>query len=159
MKKYRLFGIINPLDVLIVAGLVALVWGAYIFSVPREVTADGGTRIRYTVEIINMEEGFHETIRPGAIVFDSVLGINIGVVAETYALPFLTDVPDETTNQFQRTEVAGRENTYIIVEAFANICDYAVAVGQYHIRVGRQAFVRSRDFGGEARITRLEIFR
>jgi hypothetical protein len=154
MKKYRLFGFINPFDVLIFAGIIALVYGASVFSAPRQVTAREGTPlIRYTIELSEKEEGFHKKIEPGAVVFDSLRGQEIGRVINAYALPYREDAPDMETGIFRRAPVAGMEFTYIEVEAHAQISDSAISIGQYDIAVNKEVFVRSKRFAGQGYIT------
>ena len=157
MRKYRLFGIINPLDVLLVAGIIALVWGAYIFSAPQQAAAYDGRLIRFTIELFDRPEGFHAGIEPGADVIDGILGINIGRVVYAYGTPFMTDVPDEDANIVRRTAVPGREFTNVVVEAWASVSDYATSIGQFQVRVNMPIHSRSRNFAGPGWVTSLEF--
>jgi len=157
MKNYRLFGFINPVDVILVVALVALVWAAYLFSMPREINATGGQQIRFTIELGDRPEGFHQQIGAGSAVFDGVGGSYIGRVVYAYGLPFLQDVPDEGNNIIRRTPVAGREFTYIVVEAWANVSDYATEIGNFEARVNLNMYARSRDFAGGGFIVRMEF--
>ena len=157
MRKYRLFGIVNPIDVLLVAAVIALVWAAYIFSAPQTVAAEGGRLVRFTIELPARPEGFHATIVPGPIVLDSVRGLNIGNVVYAYGLPFLDDVADEADGVIRRSPVDGLEFTYIVVEAWADVSDYATEIGQYIVRVNQEIAARSRDFAGLGFITAVEF--
>jgi len=157
MKNYRLFGFINPVDVILIVALVALVWVAYLFSMPREINASGGQQIRFTLELGDRPAGFFQQIEAGSAVFDGVGGAYIGRVVYAYGLPFLQDVPDEANNIIRRTPVAGREFTYIVVEAWANITDYATEIGNFEARVNLNMYARSRNFAGGGFIVRLEV--
>lgn len=157
MKKYRLFGFINPIDVLLVIGIVALVYAAHIFSAPQQLAAEGGRLVRFTIELPARPEGFYQTIVPGPMVLDSVRGLNIGHVVYAYGLPFLEDVPDEANNVIRRSHVEGLEFTYIVVEAWADVSDYATEIGQYIVRVNQEIAARSRDFAGLGFITSVEF--
>ena len=157
MKKYRLFGLINPIDVLFVIGVVALVWAVNIFAAPQTAAAEGGTLVRFTIELPARPAGFYQSIEPGPIVFDSVRGLNIGNVVYAYGLPFLEDAPDEANNIIRRSAVDGLEFTYIVVEAWANVSDYATEIGQYIVRVNQEIAARSRDFAGLGFITSVEF--
>ena len=157
MRTYRLFGIINPIDVLLVAAVVALVWAAYVFSAPQTVAADGGRLVRFTIELPARPEGFHATIEAGPIVWDSVRSLHIGNVVYAYGLPFLDDVPDEAHGVVRRSPVEGLEFTYIVVEAWADVSDYATEIGQYIVRVNQEIAARSRDFAGLGFITAVEF--
>ena len=157
MKNYRLFGIISPIDVLLVVGIVALVWAVNLFAAPQQAAAEGGTLVRFTIELPARPEGFHQTIEPGPIVWDSVRGLNIGNVVYAYGLPFLEDAPDEANNIIRRSPVEGLEFTYIVVEAWADVSDYATEIGQYIVRVNQEIAARSRDFAGLGFITSVEF--
>jgi len=156
MKKYRLFGIINPVDVLLVALVVVLVWGAYLLAQPQTVVAEGGRLIRYTFELGERPEGFHEGIEVGLPAYCGTMGWRIGTVVEVYALPFLADAPDESAGVIRRVPVEGLEFTYIVIEAWAEISDYATSIGNFWVAVNRQVGIRGRDFGGIGFITNLE---
>lgn len=157
LRKYKLFSVINVFDLVIVLACAALVYGAYLFSAPQQVVAESGTRIQFTIELRERPTGFYQQIEPGATVIDSVRGSAIGTVVRAYGTPFLRDVPDEENNIIRRTPVEGREFTYIVVEAFANVSDFEIEVNQIRIMVNRSLYVRSRDFAGAVWITGLEI--
>jgi len=148
---------INFFDAFLVVMCVAIVYGAYVFSMPQQAVADGGTRIRYTIELSRIPAGTYQRIVPGPVVFDSSHNVAIGNVLYAYSLPFLEDVQDEANNVIRRTPVEGREFTYIVVEAFANVSPREVEVNQFRVMVNREIYVRSQDFAGLGHITRLEI--
>ena len=156
MKKYRLFGIINPIDVLLVTMVVVLVWGAYMLAQPQTVVAEDGRLIRFTFELINRTEGFHETIELGNQVFCGATGWLVGNIVEVYAGPFYADTADEEAGIIRRVPVPERESTFVVIEARAQICDYATSVGYFWVAANRQVGLRSRDFGGQGFISRLE---
>jgi hypothetical protein len=158
MKKMRFAGFINPLDIFIIAGIVALVYFASVFSAPRQVNASAGDPlVRFTIELSEKEEGFHAKIEPGAVVFDSRKGYDIGKVVRAYGLPYREDAPDEASGVFKRAAVDGMEFTYIEVEAYAQVSDYAINIGQYDIAVNKEVFVRSKRFAGQGYITAIEF--
>ena len=156
MRKYRLFGVINPIDVLMVTAVILLVWGAYILAQPQTVVAEGGRLIRFTFELGERPEGFHQGIEIGSPAYYGSQNWRVGTVVEVYALPHLTDAPDEAAGVIRRTPVDGLESTYIVIEAWADICDYATSIGNFWVAVNRQVGIRSRDFGGMGFITNIE---
>jgi len=147
----------NAFDILILLLCAVIVYGAYLFSAPQQTLAQDGTLIRFTVELQEHPTGFYQRIQPGPIVFNSTNDTAIGTVVYAYNLPFLQDVPDEANSIIRRTPVEGREFTYVVIEAIANISDFEIEVNQNRIVVNRQIFVRSRDFAGLGFITHLEI--
>jgi len=155
-KKYRLFGVINPIDVLLIIAVLLLLWGAYMLARPQAVVAEGGTLIRYTFEISERPEGFYQTITPGTPAYCGAMGWRIGTVVYAYAKPFMQDAPDESAGIFRRAEVEGMEFTYIVIEAWANVSDHATHIGQYLVAVNRQVPILSKDFGSMGFITNLE---
>ena len=165
MKKYRLFGIINPLDVLILLMLIAIVYVAYLFSMPQDTMAQSGRPIRFTIELSDFQRqqlvghpvGFYQQITPGPVVIESTRSVPIGHVVSAYSRPFMQDVQDEATGTFRRTPVDGREFTYVVVEAFADITDLETTVNQIRILVNQDIYVRSHDFAGRGFITALEF--
>jgi len=161
MRKYRLFNIINIFDVFVVVICVAIVYGAYLFSMPQQAIAESGTRIRFTVELsghlTGKPAGFYQQIEAGPVVIESRNGVPIGYVVYAYSLPFMQDVPDEANNIFRRVPVEGREFTYVIIESWANVSDIITEVNQVRIAVNQDIYVRSRDFAGRGFITHLEF--
>ncbi|MDR1664196.1 MAG: DUF4330 domain-containing protein [Clostridiales bacterium] len=157
-KKYRLFGLISPVDVLIVGCVAAFaLWAALVFSAPRTVSAkEGGVLLRFTVEVKEKPEGFFEGIGTGATLYDTLKGYAIGEIVEVYASPYLEDAPDEAGNRWRRTAVDGLEFTYIVAEAYAQVTDAAISVGQYEIAVNKEVFVNSKDFAGNGYITEIK---
>jgi len=155
MRKYRLFGIINPIDVLLVTLLILLIWGAYLLAQPQTVAADGSRLVRFTFELTERPEGFHEGIEIGLPAYCGINGWRVGTIVDVYARPHMHDAPDENAGIFRRVEVEGLEATYIVIEAWAEISDYSTSIGNFWVAVNRQVGIRSRDFGGMGFITHL----
>ena len=168
MKGFKLFGLIHLADILWVMLIVLIILAASIFSMPREANArQGNATIRFTIELgerrteggnrILQPAGFHENIRIGEPIFDSVTGIHIGTIVDVYALPYKVEAFDEAAGIIRRTEVEGLEYVYIVVEAPATISEYETLVGNFPVSVGRGAYVRSKYFAGAGYIILLEI--
>ena len=156
MRKYRLFGVINPIDVLLVVAVVLLIWGAYILAQPQTVAADGARLVRYTFELGARPAGFYQNIATDVSVYYSNQNWWAGTIVEVYSSPFLADAPDEAANIIRRVPVEGLEFTYIVIEAWANVSDSATSIGDFWIAVNRQVPIRSRDFAGIGFITHIE---
>lgn len=164
-KKHRLFGVINLFDIFLVLACVAIVYGAHLFSAPQSAVADSGRLIRFTVELSDHQRqqlvgnpaGFYQQISPGPVVIESTRGVPIGQVVYAYSQPFLQDVPDEAAGVFRRTPVEGREFTYVVVEARADVSDLETTVNQIRILVNQDIYVRSQNFAGRGFITHLEF--
>ena len=157
VRKYRLFGRISVLDVLIVIACVALVYGGYLFAVPRQVDGATGRPIRFTLELLDRPEGFYAEIEEGIVIVDSVLDMDLGHVVRTYSQPLWRETSDLETQIIRRSFIEGREITYVVIETIADVCDFETVVNQVRIAVNRQISVRSRDFSGGGFITHLEF--
>ena len=157
MRKYRLFGVINPFDVLIVLAVVALVFGLSLFAPPQHVLADRGALIQYEIELHDMPAGFYREVETGTTVVDGVRGFGIGSVVRAFPSPFLMDAPDEYYNIIRRVSVDGREITHVVIEAWANVTDYSIVIGPFHLRTGMEIPVRNFSFAGEVFVGAIEF--
>jgi len=157
MRKYRLFGIINPIDVLLVIAAVLLIWGAYLLAQPQNVAADGRVLIRYTFELGERPAGFYQTIEIGAPVEYGSQNWWVGEIVEVYSLPFLADISDERAGIVRRRPVEGLEFTYVVIEAWANISDASTNIGDFWLAVNRHVPLRSRNFAGFGFVVNIEV--
>ena len=173
LRNGKIFGMIHILDITFVAILIAVIFFAVQFAIPREVSAraagwsgTGEVLLRYTIELGERigedgrrrlaPEGFHENIHIGETLFDGLMGQEIGRIIDVYTLPFQIDVFDEDSGIFRRTEVPGLEYVYIVVEARAQVSDYETLIGHFSVGVGRPAFIRSKHFASEGFIIAME---
>ena len=159
-KNGKILGFIHIIDILMAILLIALIFGAVQFAIPREVSArTGDVLLRYTIELGERvgedgrrrlsPAGFHENIQIGEPIFDGIMGQEIGRIVNVYALPFQVDVFDEESRTFVRAYVDGLEYVYIVVEAHAQVNNYETLIGHFSVGVGRPAFIRSKYFAGE----------
>jgi hypothetical protein len=155
MKK--LLRTVNIFDLFLVAACLAIVYAAYLFSMPQQAVAESGSRIRFTVELRELPEGFYRQIEAGPVVIESRFNMPIGHVVSAYGLPFLQDVPAEAAGVFRRSPVDGLEFTYVVIESWANISDLETEVNGSRIAVNQDIYVRPRDFAGRGFITHLEF--
>ena len=156
---------LNFFDLLLLLACVAIVYAAYLFSMPQQAVAESGQRIRFTVELSNfsagapmgLPAGFHEQIVPGPMVLESRNSIPIGYVVGAYGLPFMREVPDEAANIIRRAYIEEQEFAYVVIEARADVTDMITEVNGVRIVVNQDIYVRSRDFAGSGFITHLEF--
>ena len=154
---YRLFGFINPFDVLIVAGVAALILGFSLFAPPQHVLADGRVQVRFEIEIPDMAQGFYREVILGTMVIDAMRGFGIGTIVDVHSSPFLLEVPDENYNIIRQAPVEGREVTHVVLEARANMTDYALEIGPFHLRTGMVILVRNFSFAAEGVVGKVEF--
>jgi len=152
LKRFSKF---NVVDIFLVLLVLAIVYGAYLFSMPQQAIAESGTQTQFTIELAERPAGFYRQIEAGSTVFESSRGVPIGTVVRAYGLPFLQDVQDNTSMVFRRSPVEGREFTYVVIETWTNVSDFETEVNQIRIGVNRELYVRSKHFAGRAFITNL----
>ncbi|MCL2618177.1 MAG: DUF4330 domain-containing protein [Defluviitaleaceae bacterium] len=156
-KRFRLFGKLSVMDVLLVAGVALIVYAGVQFSAPVSVEASpSDTTIIYTVELTNKRSDFLDNVLVGETLFDSVRGFEIGRIISVDSRPFYADAPDFESNTIRKGEVEGFSFIYIEVEAQAQITDRATSVGHFDVMVGMEMFVRTRDFASTGFVVRLE---
>ena len=156
-KKFRLFGKISIMDILLVAAIAVIAYAGVQFSAPVSVEASiTDTPIRYVVELTNKRSDFINNVHVGETLFDSVRGFEIGrVVGVTYR-PFYADAFDFENNIIRKAEVEGFIFIYVEVEAMAQVSDRATSVGHFDVMVGMEMFVRTRDFASRGFVVELE---
>ncbi|MCL2616475.1 MAG: DUF4330 domain-containing protein [Defluviitaleaceae bacterium] len=156
-KKFRLFGKLSVMDILIVAIVAVISYVGVQFSAPVSVeAAPSDTRIIYTVELTNKRSDFINNVHIGDTLFDSIRGFEIGRIISVDSRPFYADAPCFDTNIIRRGEVEGFSFIYIEVEANAQISERATSVGNFDVMVGMEVFVRTRDFASAGFVVRLE---
>jgi len=156
-KKYRLFGLINVIDIGIIAALIVFAVLALRFSAPRNVSAKpGDVTIKYTVEVQRRKPSFKDKIKVGTDVEDSIRGYVIGKITNVYSEPYLEDTPDYANNIIRRAPVDGLDTIYIEIEAKAQITDYTTLIGAYEVLVGKDVYIKTKDFAAGGYIVRIE---
>lgn len=163
----KILGKIPIADIILTAIIIFLVFAAVQFSVPRAAYAQGGnTVIEYTIELGDfwynnqrrlVYEGFNENVHIGAQVFDSQRGIFIGEVVDVYALPLQVQAPDIQAGVIRQASVYGLELTRIVIRSVAEVCDYETLIGLFPVSVGREAYIRSKNFAGAGHIISVEV--
>jgi hypothetical protein len=136
-RKYRLFGIINPIDLLvvvalIVAGLVAwkLLWGGSNTAVPVAQLKD----VEYTIMCSPIRNYSQGMVRVGDPVSTKTSGATIGTVVSIESSPTPGDVFNQKTGQIQGYHSTFFTDVYIRVKAKGDPTSTGVSVGNTQIR-------------------------
>ena len=146
-SNFRLFGVVSIIDIAIVAALIVFAFLARRFSAPQSAAArPGDVTIHYTVEVQRRNPDFKDKINIGENVIDSQRGYGIGTVTDVYSEPYLEDVPDYGANLIKRAPVSGLESCYIEIQAKAQVTDYTTLVGSFEVLVGKEIYIKTRDF-------------
>jgi hypothetical protein len=157
-KKFKLFGKIGVLDILIVLIIVIGVLFALRFSVNTNAGAAAGTqKITYTVLLAKKLPGFEKDIIAGQKVFDSLNGGEIGVVLGYEIRPNLTTYPNLTTGQLVQTQVEGLNDIEVTISADAKLLQDAVMIGDYDVPVGKEMFIKTKSFASTCFCIKLDL--
>ena len=155
-KRYRLFGVINLVDILIIAFFIVFAVLAMRFSAPQSAAArPGDVPITYTVEVQRRKPDFKDKVKVGAAVEDSQRGFAIGTITKVYTEPYLEDTPDYDNSIIRRAPVDGLETIYIEIEAMAQITDYTTLVGAYEVLIGKDIYLKTGDFAAGGFVVRI----
>ncbi|MDR1538995.1 MAG: DUF4330 domain-containing protein [Clostridiales bacterium] len=156
-KKYRLFGLVSIVDIGMAAVFVLFVFLALRLSAPQVASAKpGDVKIKYTVEIQKKLPNFKESIHEGADVYDSQKGYLIGKILGVSTMPYLEDVGDIDAEIIRRAPIPGFEAVYVQIEATAQITDMTTAVGAFEILVGKEVYIKNKDFAAFGYIVAVE---
>ncbi|MCL2462374.1 MAG: DUF4330 domain-containing protein [Defluviitaleaceae bacterium] len=146
-RKFRLFGKISILDIILVILLVIFVVLAYQFSAPQTVSAKAGDKqITYVVEIQKRKLDFADQIKVGAKLYDSIKGYYIGDITDVSTKPYTEDTYDTVDGKIVRPDIPGYYFIYVTVQAQAQVTDKDTLVGQYEVLVGETVYVKNADF-------------
>jgi hypothetical protein len=136
-KKYRLFGVINIIDLLVVVALVVgglvvykLLWGGNDAAVPVAKLRD----VEYTLlcsPVRNYSEG---QIKVGDPVSTKTSGASIGTVASVRSVPTPGDIFNPLTGKVEPYLSTFYQDVYIGVKAKGNPTATGVSVGNTQIR-------------------------
>jgi hypothetical protein len=156
-KKYRLFGIINIVDIGMIAALILFAFLAVRFSAPQSAAArPGDVSLRYIVEVQRRKPDFADKVNAGDAVEDSLRGYAIGTIKSVRSEPYLEDVPDYTSNIIRRMPVDGLETVYVEIEAMGQVTDYTTLIGSFEVLVGKEIYIKAKHFAAGGYVVGLD---
>jgi hypothetical protein len=136
-KKYRLFGVINLIDLLVVIALVVgglvvwkLLWGGSTTTVPTAKLRD----VEYTMFCGSLRNYSDGQIRVGDPVSTKTSGKSIGNVVSIKSSPTPGDVFNTTTGKIEPYTSTYTSDVYIRVKAKGDPTATGVSVGETQIR-------------------------
>ncbi|MDR1642353.1 MAG: DUF4330 domain-containing protein [Clostridiales bacterium] len=156
-EKLRLFGVVSIVDILLVCLFAVFIALAIQFSAPQSVAAKAGdVSLEYMIELQKKLPGFADSITIGADLYDSQKGYHIGTIKSVLETDYLEDLPDHNGNIIRRGKIPGFHTIYITVEATAQVTDMATSVGAFDIMVGKEIYVKNKDFASSCYIVKTE---
>ncbi len=146
------------LDVIIVVVLIIALAFAFSYVSNADAASSTGQRdITYSAYIVKQSEGFGENIEPGMNVYDSLKGSKIGNIVSYERIPYATLNPNQITGEVVKSEVEGFYDYIITIETSATVSDGATAIGNYEIAVGKEVFVKCKNFASSSFCVALDI--
>jgi hypothetical protein len=144
-KKGRLFGIINIIDFLVLAVLLAAVGGVYYFKFAPAQRATSGAENR-AIEIEVLVPGVRmatvDVIRVGDQVRDSRTNIILGQITaiRVQAAEVITQMPD---GKVVEGTSPSRKDMYVTVKGGGTVSENAITLGGTEIRIGSQLALKT----------------
>jgi hypothetical protein len=136
-RKYRLFGVINLIDLLVVialvvAGLVVwrLLWGGSSTAVPTAKLRD----VEYTIVCTSIRDYSEGQIKVGDPVSTKTSGASIGTVASVSSNPTPGDIFNPNSGKVERYESTVASDVRVKVKAKGSPTPTGVSVGNSQIR-------------------------
>ncbi len=144
--KKKIFGI-NLFDIVILAIIVVLAGGVYVFTHKEKVVET--KKLRYTLELADNPAGFSKDINIGDRLTDNVKNYNMGTVVDFEVVPCTKITNDYVNSAIVESVVPDKENVIITVEA--NVTESANEYkvdGNYYVRAGREVSVKGNGYAG-----------
>lgn len=149
MTKRKLrFNIIDIIIILIIVAAAVVLVDVFVGSDGDITTEANYTKIRYVIEVVDVEERFDGAINKGDAVQDAVERKNIGTVVGVQSVPYEKITFDYDSGVESVATVEGRVVLDITVEATAVDTDKAFTVDGCEIRVGQQYSIMLPNFYG-----------
>ena len=161
--KGKLFGVINPIDILAVLGVVAIgAFLAWFLIGGRQPEFD--RYIYFTVEVLGVDADLaqFDNIQIGDEVRDTIFGVEIGTIANVERDYHTQWVFDRVNEQMVQTTIPGYEKLYITIRSlgFDNGRSLEIMSPGYEMRVGRRVDFRGRGYQGHGFVVYLsEVMR
>lgn len=164
-EKGKLFGLVNPIDILAVLGVIAaglvLAW----FLVGGGSRANFDRYIEFTVEVRSSHIAFEqrkESINVGDDVRDTIFGVEIGTVVEIRYRPHTEWVFNQNPNNPQMMEIyfPYYEILYVTIRSsgFDNGRALEIMSPGYEIRMGQEVHFRGMGYQARGFVVELREF-
>ena len=159
-NKWRLFGKVSILDIVIAVVLIAVVAVAVVISNPAEAVsgdASASGNLTFVVELSRKEAGYESNVVVGEKVYDNLKGIYLGTITDVKVEPYKVISADLENKIYREDEVDGLISVYITVDANAERSDMTTLVNDVEIAVGKELFVRSGQFASSGYCVKMDF--
>ncbi len=147
----------NVLDVIIIAAVLVLGLLAFKFLRKTEVITVPTVEVTYTFRSDEQTPYSTEMVDVGSEIYDSVKNYYIGKVVKKEDVPATRSDYDNDAEIYRSAEVDGKVNLLLTIQVDAMIQGKDImADNAYDIKVGNQAFLRSKGFAAAGYIVSIE---
>jgi hypothetical protein len=105
-----------------------------------------GTKVVYSVKATSCLPEVEKYIEVGTTAYDSVKNYNIGTIIDAVVEPNQVIAPDLVNGTFVSNERNDMVDVTLKIEANANVSDRVISIGDYELKVGKEAFVRGKGY-------------
>ncbi len=147
-KKGRLFGLVNLIDLLVIALVIVVGIGAFWYLNRGKAEAANKTVI-YTVEFRYKKADYAEKVTIGAPVADSVKGFHLGTAESVQTIPDYDIVYNEETGQFVKAEIPDQYRVLLTIRASGTENEREIRAEGQVIKVGGQMYIKGKGFASE----------
>ncbi len=149
---------INILDIFIIlVVLIAAIIGVSFMKNTDEVAVTPNTtKVIYNVKATSCLPEIEEYLEVGATAYDSLKNYNIGTILEYEVTPNEVLVPDVENGTVNSNIREDRVDVTLKIEANATVGEKLITVGDYDLKVGKEAFVRGKGFAMAGYIISIE---
>ena len=151
-EKGKLFGLVNPIDIVAVFGVIAVVVAlVWFLGGGEEIIGRNFDRyVYYTVEVrLSDEELAHiDNIQEGHQLRDTIIGVEIGTVVDVAIEPHMEWLFDSVNQRMVEYEMPGMVRILVTIRAngFYNGRALEIIAPNYEIRIGREVHFRGRGY-------------
>lgn len=147
----------NYVDVIIILLVLAVGFAGVKFLSKTSLVASEVPQVSFTVEVKNNPPEYKGLIHEGDDIKDAIKGGTFGKVTEIKAQPNKEYMEDKIDGAFVETSHEGREDVYITITGTPTTFGKNIMFASQEIKVGKQVFIKSKEYVGSGFIVDMEI--
>lgn len=147
----------NYVDVIIILLVLAVGFAGVKFLSKTSLIASEVPQVSFTVEVKNNPPEYKNLIHEGDDIKDAIKGGAFGKVTELKAQPNKEYMENKIDGAFVESSHAGREDVYITVTGTPTTFGKNIMFASQEIKVGKQVFIKSKEYVGSGFIVDVEI--
>lgn len=148
---------VNVLDIFIILlVLIVCVFGYSYVKKDNAIITPNTEKIIYTIKTTNSSMNAYNLIQENTVIYDGAKNYNIGKIVKKEYEPTIVYGVDEKNKEVVVTEKAKEIDILITIEADAIMTDRSIFVGDYEIKIGKEAYVKGKGYAGAGYIVSIE---